>query len=172
MVIWLIGLAGAGKTSIGRELYARLKAQKPNVVFLDGDDVRAIMGADLGHTLEDRRANGWRVCRLCQYLDKQGLDVVCAILSLFQEHQDWNRVHYSRYFEVYVQVSMEVLIARDQKGLYSRARAGEISDVAGIDLPFTPPARADLVIQNNQTVGSHGLQAERILAALGSGARD
>ena len=61
MVIWIIGLAGAGKTTIGREVYHRIKRQKPNVIFLDGDDVRAIMGNDLGHTIEEREVNAWRI---------------------------------------------------------------------------------------------------------------
>src|SRR5882757_1142044 len=100
MVIWLIGLAGAGKTSIGKALYQRLKTERQSTVFLDGDLVREIMGNDLGHTLEDRRKNGWRICRLCSYLDKQGIDVVCATLNQFHEQQRWNRENLERYFEV------------------------------------------------------------------------
>ena len=148
MVIWLIGLAGAGKTVIGSEVFKYLKARKPNVVFLDGDHVRAIMGNDLGHSIEDRRTNAWRISRICQYLDDQGIDVVCAILSIFHESQDWNRKHYSRYFEVYLDVPMDVLEARDQKGLYSQAKSSQITDVVGVDIPFIPPVCPDLVLNN------------------------
>ncbi len=115
MVIWLIGLAGAGKTMIGREVYGLLKQRKPTVVFLDGDHVRRIMGDDLGYSIEDRHKNAWRICHLCEYLDSQDIDVVCSILSLFREHQNWNRQHYSDYFEVYIDVSMDELSARDKK---------------------------------------------------------
>jgi len=166
MVIWLIGLAGAGKTTIGHEVYARLKARKPNVVFLDGDQVRQIMGNDLGHTLKDRHANAWRICRLCKYLDEQEIDVVCAILSLFHETQDWNRKSYSRYFEVYVEVPMDILIARDQKGLYSGALDGELINVVGIDTPFTPPPRANLVVRNDDPMVSPKAHADRIISAI------
>lgn len=163
MVIWLIGLAGAGKTAIGSELYERLKAQKPNVVFLDGDNFRKIMGDDLGHDLDDRHRNAWRMCRFCKYLDDQNIDVVCAILSLFHDTQEWNRQNYSEYLEVFIDVPMDVLFARDQKGLYSGARAGRIKNVAGMDLHFEPPAAPDLVVSNGRADLSPADQAEKIL---------
>ena len=148
MVIWVIGLAGAGKSTIGAEVYRLLRARKPNVVFLDGDHVRAIMGGDLGHTLDDRRRNADRICRLCQFLDAQEIDVVCSILSIFPESRAWNRAHLSRYFEVYLDVPMAVLERRDQKGLYSAARAGRARNVVGFDIPFEPPSTPDLILYN------------------------
>lgn len=165
MIVWIIGLAGAGKTVIGRELYGLWKETDKATVFLDGDHVREIMGNDLGHTLEDRRANGWRICRLCQYLDRQGINVVCSILSLFPEQQAWNRKHYSGYLEVFVDVPMEVLAARDQKGLYSGARAGTIKNVAGFDIPFTPPANVDMTVSNGGALADVPGIASAIYAA-------
>lgn len=165
MVIWLIGLAGAGKTSIGRAVYAQLKRRNPATVFLDGDHVRAIMGEDLGHSIEDRRRNGWRICRLCEYFDSQDIDVVCCILSLFHDQQRWNREKLRRYFEVFVDVPMKVLEARDQKGLYSAARAGTTRNVAGIDIPFKPPETPDLVIANSEPVSDFTSVATDIVAA-------
>ena len=166
MVIWLIGLAGAGKSTIGRELYSCLKARKPNVVFLDGDHVRAIMGNDLGHNIEDRRANAWRICRLCQHLDNQGIDVVCAILSIFHDTQEWNRQNYSRYFEVYIEAPMEVLATRDHNGLYSQSRAGKIADVVGFDIPFAPPPHPDYVVNNGHPMRPPALLAAEIVDKL------
>jgi cytidine diphosphoramidate kinase len=166
MVAWVIGLAGAGKTTIGRAVAAELKLRRPNVVFLDGDDVRTIMGSDLGHTLEDRRQNAWRICRLCAYLEGQGIDVVCAILSLFPETRDWNRQNYARYVEVFVDVPIDVLKQRDQKQLYSRAAAGLVSNVAGIDLPFTPPATPDVTIDNSDIGRGTAHHVERILRVI------
>lgn len=166
MVIWVIGMSGAGKTAIGREVYRLLKAKRPNVVFLDGDDVRQIMGDDLGHTVEDRRANAWRISRLCRYLDGQGIDIVCAVLSIFHETQRWNRQHIPRYFEVYIRVPFETLVERDSKGLYRRAQAGEIENVVGVDIEFPPPASPDLVVDNDEPVESFVRLAERIVNAI------
>lgn len=165
MIVWIIGLAGAGKTVIGRELHGLWKQTDKATIFLDGDHVREIMGNDLGHTLEDRRANGWRICRLCQYLDQQGINVVCSILSLFPEQQAWNREQYSSYFEVFVEVPLEVLAARDQKGLYSGARAGAIKNVAGFDIPFTPPPHADMTVANGGALADVPQIAKAIHAA-------
>jgi adenylylsulfate kinase len=166
MVIWLIGLAGSGKTSIGKALYERMKAVNPATVFLDGDHVREIMGNDLGHTLEDRRRNGQRICNLCRYFDSQDIDVVACVLSLFHDQQARNRAELRDYFEVYIDVPMAVLEARDQKQLYSGARAGRIMDVAGIDIPFSPPQRPDLVIENAAPRTDFEVQADTVLAAV------
>ena len=116
MVIWLIGLAGVGKTSIGKALSAKLKESRSSTVFIDGDDVRQIMGGDLGYALEDRRKNGWRICRLCNYLDQQGIDVVCATLSQFHEQQSWNRRDESQEIE-HAEPPRSLLIRRHPKPL-------------------------------------------------------
>jgi len=163
MVIWLIGLAGAGKTTVGHALYEQIRLLDPATVFLDGDHVREIMGDDLGHSLEQRRQNGLRITRLCRYLDRQGINVVCAILSLFEEQQRWNRENYSDYFEVFIDVPMGVLAARDQKGLYSGAKAGRIPNVAGIDIPFTPPANPDMVVRNDGDMGQIDTMVSAVL---------
>jgi adenylylsulfate kinase-like enzyme len=166
MVVWLIGLAGAGKTSIGRALYKLVRDRDPATVFIDGDHVRNIMGHDLGYSLEDRRANGWRICRLCAYLDQQNINVVCATLSQFHDQQQWNRAEYSRYFEVFVDVPMETLVRRDQKGLYTGALAGTVKNVVGVDMPFPAPLAPDLVLANGEPVDDFGLLAGRIFAEL------
>lgn len=168
MVIWLIGLAGAGKTTIGKAVHARLKARNAATVFLDGDHMRAIMGDDLGHALDDRRKNGRRLCRLCEFLDREGIDVVCAILSLFHDHQAWNRETFSRYFEVFIDVPWDTLVARDQKGLYSDAQSGRIKNVAGMDIPFDPPPNADLVIRNDGDLARVPTLADEIVRAIGA----
>lgn len=166
MIVWLIGLAGAGKTVIGKELYARLKARNKATVFLDGDVVRAIMGNDLGHTLEDRRRNGERVCHLCELLDREGIDVVCALLSLFPEQRAWSRGTFSRYFEVFIDVPWATLVARDQKGLYSGALSGQIKNVVGFDISFEPPGQADLVVRNDSDPSDIPIIVDRIMKGI------
>ncbi|OEJ69562.1 adenylyl-sulfate kinase [Magnetovibrio blakemorei] len=166
MVIWMIGLAGSGKTTVGRALYERMKMKNPATVFLDGDHVREIMGDDLGHTIEDRERNGRRICNLCHYFDSQGIDVVACVLSLFHEQQDWNREHLTEYFEVFIDVPMAVLEERDQKQLYSGARAGQIKNVAGIDIPFTPPKQPNLVIENGAFCDDFSSHVNKVLSAI------
>lgn len=150
MVIWLVGLSGSGKTTIGLRLAERLKRKKIPVVFMDGDILRDIMGNDLGHTLEDRRKNAERARRICQYLDSQGMTVVFAILSLFKESRDWNRAHIKNYYEVFLRVSMETLMQRDPKGLYKKYKEGEAKNIAGLDMRFEEPKDSDLIIDNDR----------------------
>ncbi len=147
MVIWLIGLSGAGKTTLGREIMKLAPAGR--TVFIDGDDIRQVFGNDLGHSLTDREANAWRISRLCKFLADQDINVVCAILSLFHETQAWNRREIKDYFEVFIDAPLDHLKTRDPKGLYRKALSGEMQDVAGIDLPFTPPLAPDLSVENN-----------------------
>ena len=166
MVIWLIGMSGAGKTSIGTAVYRLLKAERPNVVLLDGGDFRKAMANDLGHTVADRRRNGQRLSRLCQFLDGQGIDVVCPTIGAFPDIREWNRRHIERYFEVFVQVPLDVLVARDKRDFYRPALAGELKDVVGVDIPFQAPTDADLVIDNSKPTDSFHSPAKQILDRL------
>ena len=147
MVIWLIGLSGAGKTVIGQELFTLFK-QNNNCVFIDGDIIRDIFNNDLGHSLEDRKKNSRRISRLCHFLSRQNISVVCSILSISHEDQQWNRENIDNYYEVFIDVPLEVLLKRDTKGLYEKALKGEILDVVGVDIEFNDPPNADLVINN------------------------
>ncbi len=152
-VFWITGLAGAGKSAVGTRLHDRLKAQGPAVVLLDGDELRQTIAPDLGFTRAERLESGRRNGRLCRLVSAQGIDVICATISMFRECHEWNRAHLPRYFEIYLRVPMEVLIARDQKNLYSRALAGEVSNVTGIDLGMDEPDAADAVIDNDGDLG-------------------
>jgi adenylylsulfate kinase len=147
MVIWLIGLSGAGKTTVGVELVDMFRAQVGNVVFVDGDAVREIWRDAPGHDVAGRRQNAERISHLCRYLDREGMHVVACVLSIFPEWQAWNRENFSEYFEVFLDVPMDVLQQRDPKGLYARARKGELKNVVGIDIPFPAPPHPDLVVR-------------------------
>jgi adenylylsulfate kinase len=166
MVIWLIGLSGAGKTAIGKALVKKLREVGRPVVFMDGDIFRDIMGNDLGHSIDDRKKNADRVCRFCKYVDKEGFDIVFAILSIFQESQEWNRENIIKYFEVYIDVSIDTLRDRDPKGLYKKVFDGEIKNVVGVDIPFNPPPNADMVIDNNEFTDNFEEIVNRIINRL------
>lgn len=169
MVIWLIGLSGAGKTTIGERVAARLRARQPNVVFLDGDMLRDVWGGNLGHHVEGRRVNAERISCLCRLLDRQGIIVVAAVLSIFPEWQEWNRREFSSYFEVFIDAPLELVEQRDAKGIYAQARRGEASNVVGIDIPFPRPAAPDLVIGGADLARSPEDLAEDIVEHLARG---
>src|SRR3989338_1072635 len=107
MVLWIIGLSRSGKTILGRAIYQRLRTTHPHTVLLDGDEVREVFDNDLGHTVADRWQNAKRLRGLCRLLNRQGIHVVCCVLSIFPESQAWNREHLKDYFEVYLDVPLE-----------------------------------------------------------------
>ncbi len=143
-VLWITGLAGAGKTTIAERVAESLKIRFPNTVLVDGDGVREICGNDLGYDEPDRLKNAYRLSRLAKFLNDQGQIVVCSTMSLYPEIWAWNRAHLRSYTEIFVEVSEEILHERDKKGLYST----DATSVVGKDLHFHRP-KADLVLQND-----------------------
>lgn len=150
MLIWITGLSGSGKTTIGKAVYSRLKNQNPNTVFLDGDTFREILGEDLGHTIPERLENAKRISRMCKFLVVQDINVVCATMSLYKEVHEGNRLEIENYFEIFIDCDIDELIRRDQKGLYSKAIKGKIKNVVGMDLPYDKPTQCELIIDNNE----------------------
>ena len=163
-VFWLTGLSGAGKTTLGRELWRRLRADGRPATFLDGDALRAAIADDLGHTAEDRKQSAMRNARLCRLLAQQGFDVVCATISLLHEVQRWNRQNIPGYHEIYLRVPMEELRRRDNKGIYADARLGSRRNVVGIDVTAEIPEAPDLILDNYGTLDLT-TAVDRILAA-------
>ncbi len=169
MVIWIIGMSGAGKSVIGRRVYAQLKAGDPATVLVDGDDVREIFGhdrSDDAYTLDGRRLNAERIRNICRWLDRQNITVVCCILSLFEASHEWNRKTYGKYFEVFVDVPFNDLVERHPDDLYRKAQRGEMKNVVGVDIAFEPPANPDLVIRNASPFVDPGELARQILAEV------
>lgn len=151
MVIWIIGLSGAGKTTLGQEIVKQWRARSANTVLLDGDALRAVFahdGSESAYSLAGRQTNAERLTELCALLDQQGINVVCCVLSIFPQMRAGNRQRFSRYFEIFLDAPIEALAARDSKALYQAALRGERRNVVGIDIPFPRPLDADLVIDS------------------------
>ena len=145
MVIWLCGLSGSGKTTIGSALFRMLKPLIPGLVIIDGDIIRDLFGNDLGFDLQSRLVQIGRIQRFVKFLNDQDLPVIVAALYSNDELLSRNRNLFKRYFEVYVKAPFEILEERDTKGLYKSIRLGEIVDVVGIDIAWSEPKHPDLV---------------------------
>jgi len=150
-VCWITGLSGAGKSTLAHEVAARLRAQGETVVLLDGDELREVFGAAAAnatnHGLKGRLVLAMQYAHLCRVIASQGLTVVIATISLFKEVHSWNRASLPGYFEIYLKVPVDELRRRDPKGIYRRFDAGELTDVAGLDLAIDEPEAADWVAE-------------------------
>lgn len=149
MIIWIIGKSNVGKSAIGSCLTKMMQEKYPNTIFIDGDKFREMMGNDLGHTKEDRYKNAKRIEEFCVYMEKQGINVVFALLSIFPDVQKSIRDRVSNYFQVYLTASEETLKSRDERGVYNNEK-----NVVGKDIDFPMPYKSDLVIKNDITTGS------------------
>lgn len=147
-VYWITGLSGAGKTTIGKIVYDKLKERYPNTVFLDGDTLRQVFDEDLGYEREDRRQCAMHYARLCAMLAEQGINVVCCTISMFHSVRQWNRANIREYREIYVKVTWETLQMCDTKGIYGGLSFQDKSAVVnypGDEKPLQP----DLTLQND-----------------------
>lgn len=167
MLIWITGISGAGKTTIARCLYERLKQKYPNLVYLDGDEFRKAMGGDLGYTLEDRDKNAVRMTGLCKLLYSQGIHVICGANLTSQRFRDWCRENIPGYFEVYLEAPLNVLMRRDKKGIYAERLVGKGDPVVGFDISYDAPNHPDLIIDNSTDRDSFNEIADRIIASTG-----
>jgi adenylylsulfate kinase len=163
MVTWIIGLSRAGKTTLSKLLYEELKPKITNLVLLDGDIVRDLFRNDVDYTIEGRRKNAERLSHLSKFLADQNIHVIAAVLSIFPEWQEWNRKNIAGYGEVYIKASMDILEKRDTNNLYADAKAGNIKNVVGIDIPFPEPEHPDIIIENNVERSDFSIMLKEIL---------
>jgi adenylylsulfate kinase len=148
--IWLTGLSGAGKSTIAERLVTRLRASGDNVELLDGDFVRTNLSQGLGFSREDRDINIRRIGFVAELLTRNGVIVVVAAISPYRDAREDVKRKIPRFIEVHVDCSIEVLTARDTKGLYKRALAGEIGNFTGISDPYEPPLNPSIVVHTDR----------------------
>jgi adenylylsulfate kinase-like enzyme len=147
MVWWITGLSGAGKSTVSRLVRDGLQARGGAALLLDGDVMRDILGETLTHAPDDRRRLGLTYGRFAREVAGQGIDVICATISMSHAVREWNRAHIPRYREIYLRVPLSELERRDPQGLYAIARGGG-GQVVGADGAFEEPQCPDLVIDN------------------------
>ena len=166
MVIWIIGLSAAGKTTLATSIVKKLRDEGEKVCLLDGDLIRDLFSNDVDHSVAGRRRNAERLSTISEFLGNQGIPVVAAVLSIFPDWQKWNRNNIKDYFQVYIKVSMEKLESRETKGLYASAKKGQLKNVVGYDIDFPEPFLSDLVIDNETDNLNFEEIADRVLACF------
>ena len=147
-VIWLTGLSGAGKSTLANELERRLSARAVRTYLLDGDNVRHGLNSDLGFSVRDRAENIRRVAEVSKLMVDAGLVVITAFISPFRAERELarNLMADGEFVEVFVDTPLVVAEQRDPKGLYRKARCGELKHFTGIDSPYEVPEDPEIVI--------------------------
>ena len=165
-VIWLTGLSGSGKSTLADRVERALFAKGVHTYLLDGDNVRHGLNKDLGFTEADRVENIRRVAEVARLMADAGLVVLTAFISPFETERELARslLPEGSFVEVYVSTPLEVAESRDPKGLYAKARRGEIPNFTGIGSPYEPPTRAEVVIDTEGREPEES--AEELLRAL------
>ncbi|MFS0758062.1 adenylyl-sulfate kinase [Noviherbaspirillum sp. 1P10PC] len=151
IVIWFTGLSGAGKTTLANALEAELHRQGRRTLVLDGDNVRQGLCSDLGFSAKDRHENLRRVGEMARMTMEAGVITLAAFISPFEEDRARVRdiVGPENLFEIYVRCPLAVCETRDVKGLYRKARQGEISHFTGVSAPYEEPTSAHLVLDTS-----------------------
>lgn len=155
LTVWLTGLSGSGKSTIAMELESKLIDRGRAAYVLDGDNLRHGINSDLGFSPADRGENVRRVSEIARLMADAGLVVLVPIISPYANGRGQARAAHEAagigFIEVFVDTPLEVCEERDPKGLYARARAGEIKDMTGIDAPYEAPENPVLVIDGAAT---------------------
>ena len=144
-ILWFTGLSGSGKTTITKALEPELKARGCKVEILDGDVVRTNLSKGLGFSQEDRNTNIRRIGFVAHLLSRNGVVAMTAAISPYRAIRDEIRAMEPNFVEVYVTAPLEVCEGRDVKGLYAKARAGEIKGFTGIDDPYEEPVNPEII---------------------------
>jgi len=144
--LWFTGLSGSGKTTLTNLLVKELRARGSKLEVLDGDIVRENLSKGLGFSKEDRDTNIRRIAFVANLLSRNGVPVITAAISPYREIRDEARqLMDERFIEVYLKASVEACEQRDVKGLYAKARAGEIKEFTGVSDPYEPPKHPEIV---------------------------
>ena len=156
-VIWITGLPAAGKTTIGEAITAALKEKGQRVEHLDGDRMRKLFPGT-GFSKKDRNSHIRRVGYLAGMLEKNGVTVVASFVSPYRDTRAFVRAQCNQFIEVYLSTPLTECEKRDPKGLYKKARKGEITQFTGIDDPYEPPENPEIEIDTSKQTVSESIR--------------
>jgi bifunctional enzyme CysN/CysC len=162
--VWFTGLSSSGKSTLSLAVYERLWARGYRVELLDGDEIRMRLSRGLGFSKDDRNENVRRIGFVAEVLARQGVIALVSAISPYREARDEVRSRISNFLEVYVNAPLDVCEERDVKGLYRKARSGEIAQFTGINDPYEPPLRPDVECRTDLETAADC--ADRIVAAV------
>src|SRR2546423_500470 len=159
--VWFTGLSGAGKSTIANLVQRELSILGAHTYLLDGDNVRHGLNKDLGFTEADRVENIRRVGEVARLMVDAGLIVLCSFISPYRSERRLVRdlLAEDEFVEVYIDVPLKVAEERDPKGLYKKARAGEIKNFTGIDSPYEPPENPEMIIDTTKITAEDAAEA-------------
>ena len=165
--VWMTGLPASGKSTVAAGVEARLLEAGRNAYVLDGDNLRHGLNGDLGFSADDRTENVRRTAEVSALLADAGVVVLVALVSPYRADREAARAAHDRrglpFLEVWVATSLEECERRDPKGLYARARAGELTGLTGVDDPYEPPEAPDVVVRGDEALEE---AVARVLGAL------
>lgn len=164
-ILWFTGLSGAGKSTLAHAVEEQLHQMGCRTFVLDGDNVRHGLCGDLGFSEKDRMENIRRIGEVTKLFMEAGVIVLTAFISPFRADRDKVRamVGAGDFYEIYCQCPLELCEQRDVKGLYKKARSGEIQQFTGISSPYEPPLNPELIVDTTQTLE---LNVAQVIAAL------
>ncbi len=151
-VLWFTGLSGSGKSTVAREVELALVQNRRHAYVLDGDNIRHGLNSNLGFSPEDRKENIRRIGEVAKLFCESNVVALTAFISPYREDRDLARrlLPQGSFFEIFCDASLKVCEDRDPKGLYKKARAGEIPEFTGISAPYEAPERAELVLKTGE----------------------
>jgi adenylylsulfate kinase len=170
VILWFTGLSGSGKSTVANEVAYKLHEMGKLAYILDGDNIRHGLNKDLGFSPEDRKENIRRISEVANLFADAGLITITAFISPYAKDRNFCRklAENGRFLEVYTKASLETCEKRDPKGMYKKARAGEIKDFTGINAPYEEPENPEIIIDTDkETVDESAEKVVKKLEELG-----
>ncbi|MDP3920051.1 MAG: adenylyl-sulfate kinase [Candidatus Omnitrophota bacterium] len=164
VTVWFTGLPSSGKSTIARIVERQFRKWSLKVELLDGDVIRTNLSKGLGFSREDRGTNIKRVGFICQLLSRNGVIAIASVISPYREARDYNRRLIGNFVEVFVRASIEECEKRDVKGLYKKAKAGEIQEFTGVNDPYEEPLNAEVICDTEDESAEQS--AEKVIRRL------